>query len=67
MPRHICPPLPPPPSAVYWPPPYGVIRHEWDTWMALAQQAQYHVAVLPFQVRRAPRPCLRPVPTPALP
>lgn len=36
---------------VYWPPPYGVIRHEWDTWVQLAQQASYHVAVLPIQAQ----------------
>jgi hypothetical protein len=22
---------------VYWPPPYGLIRHEWSTWVQLAQ------------------------------
>lgn len=31
---------------VYWPPPYGIIRHNWTTWVALAQGANYHVAVL---------------------
>jgi len=33
---------------VYWPPPYGVIVHQYDTWVQLANAAGYHVAVLPM-------------------
>lgn len=33
---------------VYWPPPYGIIKHEFTAWMTLASSATYHVAVLPL-------------------
>lgn len=34
---------------VYWPPPYGIIRHEYSEWIKLAQAANYHVALLPVK------------------
>lgn len=37
-----------PAGPVYWPPPYGIIRHEWHTWVALAQTANFTVSVLPL-------------------
>jgi len=33
---------------VYWPPPYGIIRHEFSEWFTLAQAAGYHVSLLPI-------------------
>jgi hypothetical protein len=33
---------------VFWPPPYGIIKHEFSVWISLAQQANYHMALLPL-------------------
>lgn len=33
---------------VYWPPPYGVIVHQYDTWISLAEAAGYHAVLLPI-------------------
>lgn len=35
-------------SPVYFPPPYGIIRHEFSEWLTLAQGANYSVALLPL-------------------
>eukprot|EP01138_Halocafeteria_seosinensis_P014845 gb/GECG01015155.1/.p1 GENE.gb/GECG01015155.1/~~gb/GECG01015155.1/.p1 ORF type:complete len:584 (+),score=51.41 gb/GECG01015155.1/:1-1752(+) len=35
-------------GTVFWPPPYGIIRTKWDTWVKLARNASYHVNFLPL-------------------
>eukprot|EP00937_MAST-01D_sp_MAST-1D-sp2_P000953 g953.t1 len=36
------------PTGAYWPPPYGIIRHEWGAWLALADKAGFSVDILPL-------------------
>ena len=36
------------PTGAYWPPPYGIIRHEWGSWIDLADKAGFSVVVLPL-------------------
>jgi hypothetical protein len=33
---------------VYFPPPYGIIRHPFSQWVGYAQQAAFHVSLLPL-------------------
>jgi hypothetical protein len=38
---------------VYWPPPYGIIRHKFEDWFPLGVEARYHVALLPLRSQYA--------------
>jgi hypothetical protein len=36
------------PTGAYWPPPYGIIRHTFSAWLALADKADFSVVILPL-------------------
>jgi hypothetical protein len=41
------------PTGAYWPPPYGIIRHKFSSWLALAEKADFSVVILPLSEEAA--------------